>query len=706
MTKLIDICRLTLPFVIGIAVWFLGCGPVWSAGLFLLTGAACFPVGKAKEALPSVNPAAGLVCPENIRKWVYPVILASGLIVCFFSALQNSRDPRSWKNDWICLDLQNKEEIAYTRKVKRTESEVKIYGNFNEESMVETDGRALKRTLDKQKFLSDPETYYFDGVTYILVSAKAKQLTAITPRKIVDFLARPYWLFALLLAVCLWSSLCDFGLLPESASPVKNSGRLLLTALAVMSVSFIFWMYGQLLPLKYTVDGPHYLSFTAGNPIALTLTTYRTPGYPLLLKAVTYISPMSHNALIVIQYGLYFLSLSWLLYELYRAGCPSAGCLILQMIFSRYLWTFQNFMLADSPGLSGIILLLAFSAAFYRKLSAGCSRLQVVCWYIGGVLLVFAQLMIKPFPGTIFIPGGMFFLMFLFHRKPARGFRHAICFSAAALILPLLFCSYRYWKTGDFNFASLISSSICANAIILHDPAKLDQLPPETRKNVDCIVKETLKAHPELKWPINLDAPGFDCQNGYTEYYWDIMYLPGIKNSSWFQERKGGNRISYDVDLELECKKMVPALVRCIDRQKVVKLQKSYLQKLGSYLVYPPLTVKKFHKYSPFGKRVSGLLLIILSLALYLGRRQRAGCCKTRLPEYNGELMFLLAVMAFLGVAGIFSTLVAFIVPVIEIRREVVGLFSVFFGAFAMLIYSSWYLAICLLNRIFRRTPR
>ena len=131
-----------------------------------------------------------------------------------------------------------------------------------------------------------------------------------------------------------------------------------------------------------------------------------------------------------------------------------------------------------------------------------------------------------------------------------------------------------------------------------------------------------------------------------------------------------------------------------------------YLRKLGSYLASPPLTVKKFYKYSPFGKRVSGLMLIILSLALYLGRRQKAGCSIFQMPEYKGELMILLAAVAFLGFAGIFSTMAAFIVPIVEIRREVVGLFSVFFGAFAMLIYSFWYLAICLLARILRRTPR
>ena len=217
MTKLIEITRMALPFVIGIAAWSLDFGPVWSVGLFLLTGAACFPVGKKKDALPSVNPAAGLVCPESIRKWVYPVILAGGLIVCFFSALQNSRNPRSWKNDWISLDLQDKEEIKYTNKVRRTETEVTVFGNFNKDSIVEADGRVLKRTQDKNKFLSDPATYYFDGATCIAVSPKFRQLTAITPRKIVDLLARPYWLFALLLAICLWSSLCDFGLLPESA---------------------------------------------------------------------------------------------------------------------------------------------------------------------------------------------------------------------------------------------------------------------------------------------------------------------------------------------------------------------------------------------------------------------------------------------------------------------------------------------------------
>ena len=700
--------RFVIPLLAGAAVYAVGHSWVWSIGSFLLAGAICFPVGSGVKPQDGTGcgPLIRFECPEKIRRWIYPVILFCGLVVCFFSCLQNSRDLRSWKNDWVCLDLLSQEEIEYARKVRRTETEVKIYGNFNEDSVVEADGRVLKRTRDKQKFLSDPDTCYLDEATYIIVSPKFKQLTAYTPRKIVDYLSRPYWLFALLLAVCLWSSFCESGLLPESASPVKDPGRLLVTVLAVMSISFICWMYGQLLPLKYTVDGPHYLSFTTGNPIISTLTTYRTPGYPLLLKAVTYLSPMSHNALIVIQYGLYFLAMSWLLYELYRAGFPSAGCLILLMIFSRYLYTYHNFMLADSPGLSGIILLLAFSAAFYRKLSAGCSRLQVACWYIGGILLIFAQLMIKPFPGTIFMPGGMLFLMFLFGRKPAGAIRHAVVFSAAALILPLLFCSYRYWKTGDFNFASIVSSTVCANAIILHDPAKLDQLPPETRKIVDSIVNETLKAHPNLKWPIDLDAPGFDLQNGYTEYYWDILYLPGVNNGSWFAESKTRKHISHDVDLELECKKLVKPLVNCIDRKKVVKLQKFYLQKLGSYLVYPPLAVRKFYKYSPFGKRVSGLLMIILSLALYLGRRQRAGCCRIHLPGYNGKLMFQLAVMAFLGVAGIFSTWIAFVVPVIEIRREAIGLFSVFFAAFAMLIYSSWYLAICLLNRIFQRAPR
>ena len=175
MTKstAVNTARWLLPFAIGIAAYFLGCGPVWSAGLFLLTGAAFFPLGKAAEPLRSVRPAAaGLVCPEIIRKWVYPVILVCGLIVCFFSALQNSRDPRSWKNDWFCLDLQNKEEIEYTRKVKRMESEVTVFGNFNEDSTVEADGRVLKRTQDKRKFLSDPDTCYFDGATYIIVSPK------------------------------------------------------------------------------------------------------------------------------------------------------------------------------------------------------------------------------------------------------------------------------------------------------------------------------------------------------------------------------------------------------------------------------------------------------------------------------------------------------------------------------------------------------
>ena len=55
-------------------------------------------------------------------------------------------------------------------------------------------------------------------------------------------------------------------------------------------------------------------------------------------------------------------------------------------------------------------------------------------------------------------------------------------------------------------------------------------------------------------------------------------------------------------------------------------------------------------------------------------------------------MMVLLPVLAFLGVAGIFSSNLVFFIPLMEVRREMIGLFSVFFGAFGLMIYSGWYL--------------
>jgi len=629
------------------------------------------------------------------------MIFGCGLTVCFFSMLLNSSDPQSWKNDWFSLNLHGDEELNYSHKVRETETGMQVFGSFNKYSTVEADGCKLKRTEDQQKFLAEPDTYYFDKTTYIVVSPKFKQLTASSPRKIIRKLACPYWLFAILLVICLWSSCCETGLLPQEASPVRNSGWLLLTVLAVSSITFVTWMYSQLLPLKYTVDGTVYLSYTEGNPIYETLYTCRTPGYPLLLNVAAYLSPMTHNSLIVIQYGLYFLALSWLLYELYREGLPSVCCLVLLIIFSQYMYTYHNYMLADSPGLSGIILLLAFSAAWCRHMLSGCTCLQLAGWYLAGSLLIFAQLMIKPFPGTIFIPGGMAVLILLFERKLGLAFRHAIGFSLCALILPLLFCGIRYWKTGDFNFASLASVSICANAIILHDPAKTDQLPPAVRKDMESIVADTLKAHPELKWPIDLDSPDFNYVEDYVHYYWDIMYLPGIANGSWLQNKAIRKGKDYDVKLELLCKKMANPLFRCIDRRKLLKLQKLYLRSLGAYLIYPRLTPEQFCQWSPFGKEMIWWTLFIIPMALYVGRWNRKSYKASNRSAYLSKLVILLAVISFLGFAGIFSTL--FLVPVNEIRREMIGLFSVFLGSLGIFFYSLWYLVACLLNTIFRR---
>ena len=53
----------------------------------------------------------------------------------------------------------------------------------------------------------------------------------------------------------------------------------------------------------------------------------------------------------------------------------------------------------------------------------------------------------------------------------------------------------------------------------------------------------------------------------------------------------------------------------------------------------------------------------------------------------------MLAALAFVGVCGTVSTFLL-VTPFIEVRREMIGLFSVFFGAFGMIVYSFCYLAV------------
>ena len=196
--------RFLFPLLVGGIMYALGAGPAWSMGLFLLTGSICFPLfGTAKTAAETKVSRLDFTCPEKLRRWIYPVILVCGSTVFFFSILQNSRAPDSWKNDRIQLDLHGEEETGYSKKVWRAKESATVFGNFTKESSVEADGIRLKRTMDHQEFLADPTGRYYDGITFIKVSPKYRQLKAVTPRKIVRKLANPYWLFTLLLALCL-----------------------------------------------------------------------------------------------------------------------------------------------------------------------------------------------------------------------------------------------------------------------------------------------------------------------------------------------------------------------------------------------------------------------------------------------------------------------------------------------------------------------
>lgn len=658
----------------------------WGAGLTLLALAFGLPAaGKKSEPQTAALDLPRL--PDGrmafIRKWLVRIVVCASLI-CFWASWSLAFPPHSAAYDSISLDLNSPQELGYTRKVCSDDGLWKIHGRFSRGMVVYGNGRRLSPAADRAAVFKDSSLYY-NGKVYIEVSKDIRNLTAFGKRSIFRWLSQPWWLLAVFLLICLWSSLCERGLIAARLAPSCSSGKLLTGLFVLASFCIIAYMYNELLPLKHAVDGPHYLGFTEGNTIEKALFSYRTPGYPLLLKWTAAFAPLSFNFLIVVQYGLFFLALSWLLLELHAMRLSSAACFVLFIIFSQYMFCYHNFMLADSPGLSGIILLLAMGLMLFRKISCGVSFGKLFRLNVFAALVVFLQLMIKLFPGTVFIPAGMLFLLYARRLEWKKAFQYGILFSAVCLILPLLFCSYRYMRTGDFNFASLSSFQMSSTAIILAEPSRFSELKPEIRQSVELIISETLAQNPDLKWPIQLEAPDFKSSD-YEKYANRIMYHPGLRNGSWLKPLNMSQYPSLDVGLELECKKLLKELLPAINLHKFSLLQKKYLEELWSYLKYPRISRELFAENSPFGKtsRVLFLFLIPLSLAVYFAR-------------WTGDrtfftLLYVFCAVAFLGACGTVSTFLL-VTPFIEVRREMIGLFSVYFGTFGLIAASFWLLS-------------
>lgn len=672
------------------AAWsvFIPGGWEYALGLFLLGAAALFPLSGHKNS-PAFHPHEP---PSGPRGKVFTaLVLLTAVVVCALSiaaaVLSRSENLRN-RAAYDSYSVSIPETVGdYTRKaVKENDGLLVVMGATRHPMRVFGDGLELKAANARSELANNKALYYHDrkGAS-LIISPEIRKLEVFSHRPILKNLASPIFVFSFFLLLILLHAVQSQTSLFHRFRLTLSEPALLFFLLATGSVYFILHSYPTLYPVKFAMDGQVYLAYAGADTWNTAILSHRTPGYPYLLRSVLFLTPVSFESVIAVQYGLFLLGLSWMLLELNKLKTPAAVCFVLYLLFLDYMKTYHHFVLADSPGLSGLLLLLAASLFLCRLLlnGEGFSPKMIFASVLAAVIC-FGQLMIKPFPGTIFIPAGMVFLMSVFALKQwKRGFEMAIFLSVLCLLPALLFCGYRYWRCGDFNFASLSSFQMTSTAITLLDPVALrsGQMDHEAEKAVKTILYDTLPKNPELKWPVPLRDKNFKNED-FCTYANRLMYHDGLRNGHWLEDVDMSKYPSADVGIELECKKLLRQLLPFIPRENIFALQKTYLEELKIYLKYPRLCADWFAEISPFGGSPARILLMLFfPFALCLFLRRRIGF-KPLLPG----TFFLIALIATLGTVSTF----VLVTPFIEVRREMIGLSGLFFGTWGI-IAVCWY---------------
>jgi len=589
----------------------------------------------------------------------------------------------------------------YTRQVvKENDGKILVMGATKRPMRVFGDGKELKCADSIAGVGNGKGLYYWKpGTASLTVAPDIQRLEVFSRCPVLRNLASPVFVFSLFLLLIVFQTFLSRVILFPTLRPAISETALLTFLLAAGSVYYVILCWPELQTIKFAMDGSVYLSYAGTDTWNTAILSHRTPGYPFLLKIVLLFTPVSFVSVIAVQYGLYLFGVSWLLLEMNRLKTPAAVCFVLYLLFLDYMKTYHHFILADSPGLSGLILLLA-SSVWLCRLLLNEEKFSPK-WVFASLVtaaLCFGQLMIKPFPGTIFIPAGMVFLTSVFIlRQFWRGFGLAVFLTLLCLIPALLFCGYRYKRCGDFNFASLSSFQMTSTAISLLDPAVLGsgKLDTKAEKAVRTILNDTLPKNPELKWPVPLHDRNFKNED-FSTYANRLMYHDGLRNGHWLDETDMKKYPNMDVGIELECKKLLRQLLPFIPRENIFALQKTYLEELKNYLKYPKLCAERFAEISPFGGNpVRVLLMLFFPLALCLSLRKRTG--------YDPVQPGIFLLIALISVLGTISTFVL-VTPFIEVRREMIGLFGLFFGIWGIIL-GAWFglllpAAVSLLERI------
>jgi len=237
-------------------------------------------------------------------------------------------------------------------------------------------------------------------------------------------------------------------------------------------IALVAWL-GGFMVVGSIPDSPSYVNFDFSS-LATILNSLRTPGYPLLLKALAMVSP-DYRLLPAIQLTMHFLAvvLFWKALTIYGLrGWPSWAAASPLFYLSPVL-RFFSFIHSDSVALSLAVMTVAFLfivAARPRQLAA---------WFGLGGLLFLTYLTRPAYVLMVFyVPlagGGLLFLRGAPDRQ--RLLKRAVPALAALALAPLIaFCSLRMAAVKDFGlcrFGTLHFTGITSQLLTEEDIAGL-----------------------------------------------------------------------------------------------------------------------------------------------------------------------------------------------------------------------------------------
>lgn len=443
-------------------------------------------------------------------------------------------------------------------------------------------------------------------------------------------------------------------------------------------------------------DSAGYLSMSFDS-IEKIAGTVRTPGYPYFLAVMRQFSPMGLYSAYFFQAAIYLGSLSYLIFALWRIGMPRYLGIILFFLFQGYFYDFHSNILADSLGLSGIILLLACSIHLSSCIVQSQKKKSLLLFILLG-FICFAQLMIKPFPSTILIVPAVFVCLSFLQMKLRKILLYAILMLFVCSVPAVMYCSYRYYRYDDFNFASMANISLAVQCVATGDESFLvrEDISENSRAFVKRLTESFNNSGLGYKWPLAKD-----------DTLRNQVYMLCV-NRFWFHS---GNENSFKksglwnpqypdcVNVDNCAKPIVKELIRKVPLERRKAVWKSYWKRIIDVEKSTRDTYAGLNILYPFGADnplwiylilVPSCSLLAFFIFTFFSPRWRLVFQKA----FNGRLLFLLFFIALI-LPGMFFATCFIIAPFCETRREIIGMWGWFFGWIALalnLCYANLYL--------------